>query len=71
MHYQKIYNLPLGQMTLINDGQYLTDLIFANLKKKILLKIYLYLMKKLTGYGSGIDNKIKLLEIEKIDIEEE
>ena len=58
-------------MTLINGGQYLTDLIFANLKKKILLKIYLYLMKKLIGYGSGIDNKIKLLEIEKIDIEEE
>ena len=30
MHYQKIYNSPLGQMTLISDGEYLTGLIFSN-----------------------------------------
>lgn len=30
MHYQKIYNSPLGQMPLISDGEYLTDLIFSN-----------------------------------------
>lgn len=30
MHYQKIHNSPLGQMTLISDGEYLTGLIFSN-----------------------------------------
>lgn len=73
MIYRKTYESPFETIYLESDGKYLTGLWFRDSRdskkhESIIISCHRVIgsNNSLVGYGGGIKNKIKLLEIEKM-----
>ena len=71
------YSSPLGEMTLHSDGENITALYFSDMLREgssratpIMIPCHRVIGSngKLTGYSGGLPRKLKLLELEGVDI---
>ncbi len=67
MIYSKKYQSPLGIITLNSDGENLTAVGWNPICIIIPCHRVVGTNGSLTGYGGGINNKLKLLELEGVD----